>query len=53
MSIMHRAFFKGTEEATQLHVPSGDHVTIHPSTLHLWRPRSKMRRIPWPPKSLI
>lgn len=53
MSYIHRRFFKVTEVAMQLHVPATDHINNHPFTLHLWRPHSKMRRIPLPPKHFV
>jgi hypothetical protein len=53
MSYIHRKFFKVTEVAMELHVPATDHINNHPYTLHLWRPHSKMRRIPLPPKGYV
>jgi hypothetical protein len=53
MSFIHRVFFKPQEVAMQLHVPAEDHINNHPFVLHLWRPRSKLRRIPMPPKDLV
>jgi dCTP deaminase len=49
MSHLHRLFF-GDEPAMQLHVPSADHINIHPNTLHLWRPHRA--DIPMPPYGL-
>ena len=53
MSFIHRKFFKIDEVAMQLHVTVANHINIHPYTLHLWRPHSKMRRIPMPPKDFV
>jgi hypothetical protein len=53
MSFTHRVFFKPQEVAMQLHVPAEDHINNHPFVLHLWAPRSKLRRIPLPPKNLV
>ena len=51
MSLVHRMFFKPTEEAMQLHVPVKDHVCHHPYCLHLWRPQGP--KIPRPPSVLV
>ena len=53
MSFVHRLFFYDDEVAMQLHVPATDHINNHPFTLHLWRPWSKLRRIPLPPKTMV
>jgi hypothetical protein len=53
MSFIFRKFFKDTETAMELHVPAKDHINMHPYTLHLWRPHSKMRKIPMPPKGFV
>jgi hypothetical protein len=53
MSLIHRTFFKPDETAMQLHVPEKDHINTHPFVLHLWRPLSKLRKIPLPPKDYI
>jgi hypothetical protein len=53
MSYVHRRFFNPHEVAMQLHLPENDHINNHPFTLHLWRPWSKLRRIPLPPKSMV
>jgi hypothetical protein len=53
MSFVHRLFFNRSEHAMQLHVPPIDHINNHPFTLHLWRPWSKLRRIPLPPKTMV
>lgn len=52
MCKVHRLFFNDNECAIQLHVPSVDHVDIHPFCLHLWRPNDG-REIPRPPKEMV
>jgi len=44
-------FFRDDETAMQLHVPTSDHVNIHPHTLHMWRPQAA--EIPRPPKIFV
>jgi hypothetical protein len=53
MSIIHRIFFKPDEVAMQLHVPESAHINNHPYCLHLWRPWSKLRKIPMPPRNFV
>jgi hypothetical protein len=53
MELVAKLFFLPTEYAMQLHVPASDHINDHPFTLHWWRPRSKLKKIPLPPKSLV
>jgi hypothetical protein len=48
-----KLFFKDDEVAVQYHVPAKDHINNHPYVLHWWRPRSKLKRIPMPPKSYV
>lgn len=48
-----KKLFLGDAVAMQLHMPESDHVNNHPFTLHIWRPRSKMKRIPTPPKFMV
>lgn len=38
MSALHALFFKPDEVAYQLHVPSKQHINLHPHVLHIWRP---------------
>lgn len=38
MSFIKDLFFKAEETVMQLHVPSTDHINVHPNCLHLWRP---------------
>jgi hypothetical protein len=51
MEHVKRAFFQDHETAMQLHVPPDDHVNMHPTTLHLWRPQDI--EIPRPPSILV
>jgi len=53
MDFIKRLFFEDDEVAMQLHVTPKDHINNHPFVLHLWRPRSKLRSIPLPPKELV
>jgi hypothetical protein len=53
MEVVAKVFFKDDEVAMQLHVPAADHINCHPFTLHWWRPTSKLRKIPMPPKRLV
>lgn len=46
-----RLFFLAEEVAMQLHVPSKDHLSLHPHCLHLWRPHDVL--IPLPPKEMV
>src|SRR5262249_43332949 len=50
MDAIKRMFFKSGEVAMQLHVAEDDHISVHPYTLHLWRPHGSKRPIPLPPK---
>jgi hypothetical protein len=47
-----RIIFKDDEVAMQLHVPSKDHISLHPYCLHLWRPNDG-REIPLPPPEMV
>ena len=51
MEVVKRMFFKPDEVAMQLHVPTKDHINIHPYTLHLWRPHNV--EIPLPSKRFV
>ncbi len=51
METVKRLFFHPHETAMQLHVPVTDHISIHPHTLHLWRPQNAT--IPRPPNELV
>jgi hypothetical protein len=46
-----RLFFADDEVAMQLHVPSKDHLSLHPHCLHLWRPQEVA--IPLPPSGMV
>ena len=52
MEQVKRAFFRDDETAMQLHVPTADHINVHPHTLHLWRPNNGTV-IPLPPKVMV
>lgn len=51
MDQIKRLFFRSDEAAMQLHPPVSDHISIHPFTLHLWRPHDSA--IPMPPKEYV
>ena len=51
MEYAKRRFFKDDETAMQLHVPPAEHISVHPVTLHLWRPWGTP--IPRPPKAMV
>lgn len=53
MDFVARMFFKQDETAMQLHVPISEHINRHPFVLHLWRPHSRLRRIPRPPAIMV
>jgi hypothetical protein len=42
-----RLFFRDDETAVQFHVPSSDHINVHPNCLHWWRPQEAP--LPRPP----
>lgn len=46
-----KKLFLGDVIAYQLHLPSKDHINIHPYVLHIWRPWRK--EIPLPPTSYV
>jgi hypothetical protein len=52
MEFVKRLFFEDHETAVQFHVPSSDHVNMHPNVLHLWRPNDG-REMPRPPSILV
>ena len=52
MEHVKRAFFKDEETAMQFHVPTANHINIHPNCLHLWRPNDG-REIPLPPPETV
>jgi len=51
MEFVKRQFFKDDEVAMQLHVPTADHISVHPNCLHIWRPQD--RDIPRPPPWMV
>ena len=51
MDYVKRLFFLPSETAMQLHVPVADHINIHPTCLHLWRPHDA--DIPRPPGIMV
>jgi hypothetical protein len=53
MELVAKLCFEADEVAVQYHVPLKDHINKHPYTLHWWRPRSKLKPIPLPPKNLV
>ena len=53
MEYVAKLFFRDDEVAMQLHVPAKDHINNHPFVLHWWRPHSKLKRIPLPPKGYV
>lgn len=46
-----RLLFKDDECAMQLHVPAKDHINVHSTCLHLWRPQECT--IPLPPGWMV
>ena len=52
MEQIKRAFFRDDETAVQFHVPSTDHINLHPYCLHLWRPNNGIE-LPRPPASMV
>jgi hypothetical protein len=52
MEHIKRKFFKDDETVMQLHVPSSDHINMHPYCLHLWRPNNG-QEIPRPPAEMV
>ncbi len=51
MDWVKRQFFNPDEVVMQLHPAEIDHISIHPGTLHLWRPLNG--KIPLPPKIFV
>ena len=51
MEHVKRLFFRDTECAMQLHVPTTDHISVHPNCLHIWRPHNA--EIPRPPADMV
>jgi hypothetical protein len=46
-----KLFFAEDETAMQFHVPSRDHINMHPNCLHWWRPQRQ--DIPLPPSWFV
>lgn len=51
MAHVKRLFFWDEETVMELHVPPEDHVNLHPTCLHLWRPLEG--QIPRPPSWMV
>lgn len=51
MAEIKRLFFNDDECAVEYHVPTADHINVHPYTLHLWRPVKEV--LPRPPGWMI
>lgn len=51
MEQIKRMFFAESEAAMQIHVPTADHISVHPHCLHLWRPHDQP--IPRPPEWMV
>lgn len=51
MEHVKRLFFLDDETAMQLHVPTSQHISIHPYCLHIWRPHEGS--IPLPPAYMV
>lgn len=52
MEHVKRLFFRDDETAMELHVPPSDHLSPHPTCLHLWRPTDG-QEIPRPPSFMV
>jgi hypothetical protein len=46
-------FWAPNEVVLQFHPAKHDYVNCHPFTLHLWRHKWKMKRVPLPPPVLV
>ena len=51
MERIRRLFFRDEETVMQLHVPTSQHINVHPNCLHLWRPQNV--EIPKPPGWMV
>lgn len=51
MDQIKRLFFRPDEVAMQLHPAESNHISVHPHTLHLWRPHQAT--IPLPPLEFV
>lgn len=51
MEAVKRALFQDDELAVQYNMPPSKHISVHPYTLHLWRPQNV--EIPLPPAWMV
>lgn len=51
MQYIKNVFWEDHETVMQYHVPTKEHVNIHPNCLHLWKPIGQ--KIPLPPKAAV
>jgi len=51
MEHVKRMFFRDTECVVQFHVPTDQHINVHPHCLHLWRHQSQ--EFPRPPLWMV
>lgn len=51
MEYVKRKLFMPDEVAWQYHMNEGDHISVHPWTLHIWRKHGFKMRMP--PKSMV
>ena len=51
MEHVKRLLFRDDEVCFQLHVSVGEHLSVHPNCLHIWRPTDV--EIPLPPKWMV
>lgn len=51
MAFVKDVFWLPEETVMQLHVPTKQHINVHPFTLHLWRPL--LVEIPLPPSGAV
>lgn len=51
LSHVHRLFFRPGESAVQFFLPLPEHINLHETCLHLWRPRRLA--IPMPPREFV
>lgn len=52
MDFVKRMFFEDYETAVQFHVPLDEHISMHPTCLHLWRPNDGCE-FPRPPSIMV
>ena len=51
MSYIKSLFWRDEETVMQLHVPTDQHLNLHSTCLHLWKPLNE--RIPMPPPEMV